>query len=64
MQYRFVNKTKIILTADDARTLLEDKFDPNSLEGSQIIDTFSNQEVCIYHLSKVAGSKEIRAIFA
>jgi len=64
MQYRFVNKTKIILNAEKARTLLEDKFPPDSFEGAQLIDTFSNQEVCIYHLSKVAATKEIRAIFA
>ena len=64
MQYRFVNKTKIILNSEKAWTLLQDKFPADSLEGRRLIDTFSNQEVSIYHLSKVAGNKEIRAIFA
>lgn len=64
MQYRFVNKTKIIMDRDTARNLLVDKYCPESAEGSQLIDNFTGQEVNFYHLSKVAANKEIRALFA
>jgi hypothetical protein len=64
MQYRFVNKTRVTLDTEKARTLLEDKFPRDSPESAQIIDAFANKEVNIYHLSKVAANKEVRAIFA
>ena len=63
MQYRFVNKAIQTLNREQATLLLEDKYatDP---EGNQLIEAFVDKEVNIYHLSKVAANKEVRAIFA
>ena len=64
MQYRFVNKTRQTLDQDGATELLEDRFDPQSPEGRRLIQRFKEaEEVHLYHLSKVAGDREVRAIF-
>jgi len=64
MQYRFVNKTRQTLDHDGATGLLEDRFDPQSREGKRLIQCFTEaEEVHLYHLSKVAGDREVRAIF-
>ena len=64
MQYRFVSNTRRTLDQDGAEHLLEDRFDPQSPEGRRLIQNFREaEEVHLYHLSKVAGDREVRAIF-
>lgn len=63
MQYHFVNFGSKTLSADQARYLLEDKFDLESFEGSKLCSNFSNQQVHFFHVTKVAAFRELRQIF-
>lgn len=48
---------------DQARHLLEDKFNPDDSEGKRVMKQFSGKEVHIFHLAKVAGIRELKSIF-
>jgi len=65
MQYLFVRTARSPLDGDQAQRLLEDRFGARVLrDGPKLIRAFSNREVHLFHLSKVAADREARALYA
>lgn len=63
MQYKFIKFKRVTLSAEEANSLLSDKYG-NTEDGKRLIGRFENREVDMYHLTKLAGEREIRALFA
>ena len=64
MQYRFVKTAVRVLSPEQAEHLFEDKYGGGESAGRKLIDGLANTEVHIYHLTKLAGEREVRALFA
>ena len=63
MQQKFIGRGAKRLSGELAEQLLADKFG-QSPEGKELIYNCSDQEVQIYHVTKVAAARELKSIFA